>query len=378
MREAAICGLFCFNYLSVYFYGMTSNKEGQPVLSSLLRSNYYYSLNGFRGISIILVVFYHLQLSDNYFYTTIFNGGLGVNIFFVISGFLITSLCLKEKEVTGGLSLKKFYIRRFLRIFPLAYLYIGVVFLLNHFYSLNISWIQFFGSALYLMNFSYFRSHDFTYYFSHYWSLSVEEQFYLLFPFILKINRTAFYYIIISIVFALPLLCTVQQFVPVLNRGIIYCFTHYFIKFQSIGVGCFFALMASKEILNVIWLKQTKAAGNILAIILMFGLRFDEFYTLKSLYVNLAISVITGYLILSNIIPANDWIFKVLNNKFLSFIGILSYGIYIWQQLFTGRDSKMLLSIFPNNVLGLITVPLLSYYLYERRFLKLKSKFTHK
>ena len=110
----------------------------------------------------------------------------------------------------------------------------------------------------------------------------------------------------------------------------------------------------------------------------MFGLRFDEFYTLKSLYVNLAISVIAGYLILSNIIPANDWIFKVLNNKFLSFIGILSYGIYIWQQLFTGRDSKMLLSIFPNNVLGLITVPLLSYYLYERRFLKLKSKFTHK
>ena len=141
MREAAICGLFCFNYLSVYFYCMTSNKEGKPVLSSLLRSNYYYSLNGFRGISIILVLFYHLQLSDNYFYTTIFNGGLGVNIFFVISGFLITSLCLKEKEVTGGLSLKKFYIRRFLRIFPLAYLYIGVVFFLIHFYSLNISWI---------------------------------------------------------------------------------------------------------------------------------------------------------------------------------------------------------------------------------------------
>lgn len=353
---------------------MILNPEGQPTLSNLLRSNYYYSLNGFRGISIILVVFYHLQLSDNYFYTTIFNGGLGVNIFFVISGFLITSLCLKEKEVTGDLSLKKFYIRRFLRIFPLAYLYIGVVFLLNHFYSLNISWIQFLGSALYLMNFSYSRNHDFTYYFSHYWSLSVEEQFYLLFPFILKISRDAFYYIIISIVFALPLLCTVQQFVPFLNNGIVYGLTHYCIKFQSIAVGCLFSLIAIKGTLNLGWLKQTKVAGNIGAIILMFGLQFNEFYTLTSLYTNLVISLITGYLIISNIIPANDLIFKALNNKLISFIGTLSYGIYIWQQLFTGRDGKMPFNMYPYNVLGLIIIPLLSYYLYERYFLKLKSK----
>jgi len=353
----------------------TSNQEPQPILSNLLRNNYYYSLNGFRGISIILVIFYHLQLSDNYFYTTIFNGGLGVNIFFVISGFLITSLCLKEKETTGNLSLKSFYIRRFLRIFPLAYLYIGVVFLLNHFYNLNISWIQFAGSALYLMNLSYFRSHDFTYYFSHYWSLSVEEQFYLLFPFVLKINRTVFYYIIICIVVALPLLCTVQQFVPALNSGTIYGFTHYFIKFQSIAVGCLFSLMGNNGSLDRNWLKQTKIAGNISAIALMFLLRFDEFYTLRSLYVNLLISLITGYLIISNIIPANDWIFKLLNNKLLSFIGILSYGIYIWQQLFTGHDPKMPLNIFPYNVWCLIIIPLLSYYFYERYFLKLKSKF---
>lgn len=113
MREAAICGLFCFNYLSVYFYGMTSNKEGQPVLSSLLRSNYYYSLNGFRGISIILVVFYHLQLSDNYIYTTIFNGGLGGKHFLCNKWFFNYEPMFKRKGSNRWLIAKKILYQAF-------------------------------------------------------------------------------------------------------------------------------------------------------------------------------------------------------------------------------------------------------------------------
>src|SRR5438067_13501882 len=87
-------------------------KKPIPVLSDAINNKYYPSLNGIRGISIIIVVIFHLNLSSSYLYQLIFNGALGVNIFFVLSGFLITSLCLKEKNDTGSLSLTNFYIRR--------------------------------------------------------------------------------------------------------------------------------------------------------------------------------------------------------------------------------------------------------------------------
>ena len=85
------------------------------------------SLDGLRGISILLVVISHTFGDKKPFY----NGGFGVSIFFVISGFLITLLLLQEKYTTGSVSLKNFYIRRFLRIFPVAYLYLVVLLVLN-------------------------------------------------------------------------------------------------------------------------------------------------------------------------------------------------------------------------------------------------------
>ncbi|MCO5945731.1 acyltransferase family protein [Mucilaginibacter flavidus] len=98
---------------------MAFNKTAVPqikveLVSEAIAEKYYPSLNGLRGISIILVVLSHLHLSDNNVYQACFNGELGVNIFFVLSGFLITSLCLKEQKLTGDLSLKDFYIRRIL------------------------------------------------------------------------------------------------------------------------------------------------------------------------------------------------------------------------------------------------------------------------
>ncbi|MEZ2339357.1 acyltransferase family protein [Mucilaginibacter sp. RCC_168] len=352
-------------------------KKPIPVLSDAIKNKYYPSLNGIRGISIIIVVIFHLNLSSSYLYQLIFNGALGVNIFFVLSGFLITSLCLKEKNDTGSLSLTNFYIRRALRIFPAAYLYIGVIILLNHIYQLGIPKFQFAGAVFYVMNFSYFRSHSFAGLIGHYWSLSVEEQFYILFPFILKINKSTFYYIILFIVFGLPLLCVLQSVYTSLNKGVFYGFTHYLIKFQAISVGCLFSLMVSSGTFDKRWLKSTKIIGNVLAIILIFYLQYDPLYSIKAVYINLTISLITGYLIITNLMPTNDWLFKLLNTKLLSFIGVLSYSIYIWHMLFIGIEPRLpnFIAAYPVNIVGIIIVPILSYFLFEKYFLKLKTKF---
>ncbi|MBB6130571.1 acyltransferase family protein [Mucilaginibacter lappiensis] len=356
----------------------TIQTKPTTCISQSLKNNYYHSLNGFRGISIILVVIYHLHLFNGVITNYIFNGRLGVGIFFVLSGFLITTLCLKEKELTNDISLSSFYVRRLLRIFPIAYLYLIVIIILNVIYNLGIPRFQFVGAALYLMDFSYFRSHSFTQILSHYWSLAVEEQFYILFPFILKINRRLFLYSILFVVFALPVIYTIQEACPAINHGVLYYFTHFLIKFQCIAVGCLFALLAFSKAFDSEWIMKTKILGNVLAIFLIFYLNFDDFYTVKTTYINLIISVLVGYLIITNLLVNNDWIFRFLNTRVMSFIGILSYSIYIWHMLFASFDAKLpgIFSNIPYNIPGLIIVPLLSYFFFEKYFLNLKKRFS--
>jgi len=354
-------------------------KDKNNFVSQSINQKQLPSLNGLRGISIILVIMFHLNLFYNPILIRIFNGGLGVNIFFVLSGFLITTLCIKEIKLTGNLSLKSFYIRRILRIFPVAYLFIGTIFLLNLILHLNIAKIQFFGAMFYITNISYFRSHSFTWFFGHYWSLSVEEQFYIIFPFILKKKENIFFFAIVFIALILPFLCLLEEFVPTLNRGLFYGLTHYFIKFQSISVGCIFSIMSFRKSFDFEFIGSTKILGNIIAFFLLFYLGYDEFYSIKAVYINLLISILTGYIIISNITESTDFFYRLLNAKLLSFIGVLSYSIYIWQQIFTSGDSSLskIFVTYPTNLIFIIIVPIISYFCYERYFLKFKSKFSH-
>ena len=344
----------------------------------VLQNSYYPSLDGLRGIAIIMVVFFHLNLTSVFFYHIVFNGELGVLIFFVLSGFLITTLCIKEKVITNNISLKNFYIRRALRIFPVAYLFILVLIVLNIVYKLHINYINILGAALYLMNFSsYFRKYNFAFQTAHYWSLSVEEQFYLIVPFILKKNFTVYLIIILCVVFVLPLLITLQYFYIFLNNWVFTAFTHYLVKFQAIAVGCLFSVLTFKYPFNNINIK-TKVVANILAIGIILYIQYDNFFSLKSVFSSLLISLLVGYIIITNIIPGKDFIFKILNAGFLKTIGTLSYSIYIWQQLFTFYDKRLpvVMVTFPFNIVSLIIVSCLSYYFYESFFLRLKSKFS--
>ena len=352
--------------------------QPEPLLSAVLNHDKYPSLNGLRGVSILMVVVSHLRFSWNPWYHIVFNGPLGVGMFFVISGFLITTLCLKEIRQEGRLSLRAFYIRRGLRILPVAYLYIFIVFLLDKLFHLHLPYFQYLAALFYMMNFSYFIRNGSTVEMGHFWSLATEEQFYIIFPFVLKKSRKLFGYCVGFIVLALPLICTLQQIFPAINGGVAYGFTHYLIKFQSIAVGCLLALLAFNNRLDGKWLFAQKFWGNIIAIILIYALQFDPFYTLGAVYSNLVIALLIGYIILTNIIKTNDWVYRVLNSKILKLIGTLSYSIYIWQQIFTFGDDRLpaVFQTFPYNIGFLIVIPCISYYGYERYFLKLKQRFT--
>jgi len=342
-----------------------------------LRAAHYPSLDGLRGISIIFVVVSHLNGFRNFL---IFNGGLGVDIFFVISGFLITSLLLKEKIKTKSISLKRFYIRRVLRIFPVAYLYLLTLIVLNFFFKLNISAVNLLAAFFYVMNFSYFIKNYHSLLTQHFWSLSVEEQFYLLFPIILKKNLKMFIVLVLFIIFTLPLLIIIQSVSFFANSTSLYAVTHYFIKFQGIAAGCLFSVLAFKNYFASPFHRKYKIWTNSATIVLLCILNYDENYGVKIVFVNLGITILIGYFIVTNIMESKDYIFKFLNSKILSRMGVLSYSIYIWQQLFTLSHNNIpsFVTSFPVNIILLLVVAACSYYLYEIKFLKLKERFNSK
>ena len=162
-----------------------------------MKLNYRPEIDGLRAIAVVAVIFYHAQITI--FGYRFFKGGfIGVDIFFVISGYLITSIILKELLTNGSFSFKHFYERRIRRILP-ALLFVMLVSLpFAWIYLLPSSFVDFSKSILYSLGFS---SNFYFYYsgqqygaesgllkpFLHTWSLSIEEQYYILFPIVLLI-----------------------------------------------------------------------------------------------------------------------------------------------------------------------------------------------
>ena len=141
------------------------------------------SLDGLRGLSILLVLWAHISRTHGFPWATDSHvvaslGDLGVRVFFVISGYLITRLLLAERDKTGTVSLRGFYIRRVYRIFPAFYVFIGVIAALAWAGAITLEP----GDLLHALTFSMNHHIVKSWWVGHLWSLSVEEQFYLTWP----------------------------------------------------------------------------------------------------------------------------------------------------------------------------------------------------
>src|SRR6185503_16967490 len=146
------------------------------------------TLDGWRAIAILLVLFCHSGdslfgdgglLPNALLARAAPKGGFGVSIFFAISGFLITARLLDEHRSTGRISLSKFYTCRAFRILPAAMTYLGIVSLLGAVGVIVVGWREVAGAALFFRNYMPTQPSIYT---EHYWSLSVEEHFYILWP----------------------------------------------------------------------------------------------------------------------------------------------------------------------------------------------------
>jgi peptidoglycan/LPS O-acetylase OafA/YrhL len=324
------------------------------------------SLDGLRAVSILLVLFGHSAMTIGFparlrFLATIEH--IGVLVFFVISGFLITTLLMQEKNKVGSISLRAFYTRRFLRIFPVAYLYIAVIATLSSLGFIELHPHDFAYSVSYLMNYNFTPS----WWLGHLWSLSLEEQFYLLWPtvvVVLGFKRSSF---VAWFLFALGPVSSivVSRLFPHLPRGIE--LPH---GADSIATGCLLAI-------NWKWLRSKRwFTSRFFTALLAIGVaaRLVVWHVGRSAdWLGYFINVLTALLVFRCVAVPDDCVGRLLNSRGLTFIGVLSYSIYVWQQLFLPRVSSW--SIFPLNLIAALSAATLSYYFVERPFLRLKRRF---
>jgi peptidoglycan/LPS O-acetylase OafA/YrhL len=346
------------------------------------------SLDGLRAVSILIVIIAHINIYYKFdFLTDAVIGELGVYVFFVISGFLITTLLIKESIKTGTVSLKRFYIRRFLRIIPVAYLYLLVLIIGIKFFGLPAGYFSVLGSALFLRNLSIgvFPWNAFV---NHYWSLSVEEQFYLMFPSVIKKRLSKSIYIVLGFLIVIIGIKIAEPNVSALHNSKFRIIFEFFSKLDGITIGCLCSLLLFKKIIQIrrkpkfLLLKKVLVGA---AIYYIHGNFLDIPFGLNTI---LSSCFIAAFIIL-NLFESKDIIYTILNSRLFIHVGILSYSLYIWQELYIGilqekyiqlrqNDEYLSLSLIPLYLALIYFTALCSYYLYEKRFLKLKDRFQSK
>lgn len=330
------------------------------------------SLNGLRALCILCVLSAHIQII-NLRLPNGPGGQIGVNVFFVISGFLITLLLLKEETATGTVSLKNFFIRRSLRIFPVFYFLLLVYFVLQIAGVLNIGRSSWLSSITYTKYFFLKGQDDWET--GHVWSLSVEENFYLIWPLVFVYLKR------FRVVFAVAVIVAVPMVRLLSNLSAMHLFT----RADALMWGCLFALYYQ----NIIKFITTKPAAFLFIpfMVLGFCLISKKFISDRNPNVHVVAAILgsygaitnvcIGFIIAISITFRNNIYFAFLNSSPMDYLGKLSYSIYLWQQLFFSKKVGLLAQL-PVNLICILGISVASYYLVEKPFLRLKDKFSKK
>lgn len=371
---------------------------------------HYPGLDGLRAVAVLMVLFQHyISVPPQAVW-----GWTGVRIFFALSGFLITGILYDSRNADRRWSV--FYARRTLRIFPLYYGILLVAVLMYPFVRWSLSssyWLW----PFYLQNFARFfwspaqvlTGHVDHLYptrlinpmlrlrFGHFWSLAVEEQFYLIWPFVVFAvkRRETLMKICLGVIFITPIVRLVCAFtVPAtwLEFGFQERFT--FVQFDALLMGAYFSL----------WLRGPHPNLTVFAkralwlLALTFGITEVLCFRLHGhlldpsighpVFGSIGLSCVDLWgtvLVLLAIDPSTAFS-KFLQNKALRFLGKISYGFYVFHDLLHDWYVDIIRHLFPHSpnspltaLLALISTTVLataSFYLFERPFLQLKSRFT--
>ncbi len=309
------------------------------------------SLDGWRGIAIALVLFDHLQdsLLGHHFSLSTETGYHGVVLFFVLSGFLITS-----KLLEGPIDFKRFYMRRFFRLMPAAWAYLAFLVLLSVFTG---TWFTSRAEivACLLCYRNFFGKMGFA---GHFWSLSVEEQFYLVWPcmlFLAGAARARW----IALFGAIA--CTVFRIVTWSRYGPHFPAGPTFIHSDWLLIGCFAALLLHDARIRVRLTSLSRhwalpALGVFIFCMFSQSNPFAELFSVAAL-------------IVSTTLNENSATARVISNRPLAWLGKVSYSVYLWQGFFLVQHKVWAVCIMPIFALA-------SYYLIERPSTRLGHRLT--
>jgi len=318
------------------------------------------SLDGLRAMAITLVIIGHLAGTRHFPLQSAsivgFYADAGVRVFFVLSGFLITTLLLRERAASGAISLQNFYIRRAYRILPAAYFYLLVVVAVCY---ASLPKKEILIAALYLSSYSLRRP----WVLGHLWSLSVEEQFYFLWPAVMKKGESFAKQLAIGIIVCAPL---ARWFLE--RTGHIRWMGSIPVIGDAIAVGCLLALGQS-------WVKKREKwfawRGFPLIWIFTWTIPFLNAHSSFLSQVDSTLLYVGLAACMQNAIVAKYWI---LNTRIAIWIGALSYSLYLWQQPFLNRTSNAWYAAFPANLSLVFGAAVLSYYFIERPLLRLREE----
>jgi len=327
------------------------------------------SLDGLRAVSIALVVCGHLAGAG----LPLFFGrgaNLGVTVFFVISGYLITGLLIVEHQRTGRISLRRFYARRTLRIFPAFYVFVAAVVVLKGLGFVTLAPGDLLAALTYSMNYHYQRAWAL----GHVWSLAVEEQFYLLWPAALALLGLSRGVKAALVVMAIgPIARTVfYAFVPETRVGLDQMFPT---VADTLATGCLLALAQKRLSASAAYRRFLLSpsfvvvpVGLLTAVALSGHPRFDGL--LGQSLRNIAIALILDRAVR---FPGGA-LGAFLNAPPVAFVGTTSYSLYLWQQPFVNRHASLWMNHPPQSVILAFAAAFASYRLVERPVLAWRDR----
>lgn len=330
------------------------------------------SLDGLRAISISLVIFNHiltnLKIPDIYYNT----GNLGVRIFFVISGFLITGLLLKELEKDGKINLWKFYFRRTTRIFIPFYFFVLVMFLMTLAGFIKNHPLYYFWPVItYTSNYIGYDDGNT----GHSWSLAVEEQFYILFPGILAFLGLRYTKIALLFAMIIPPISRLAYYYADPDYHFVWGVTGFHHNMDSLAAGCLLAIFQNR--LHALDLYRRLIASKIPLVfpLIIFTLNSMGSHRPKMTFLfglstmNILIAVLIDWAVVNH----QGFVGKVLNCRVFTTIGLMSYSIYLWQQPFFNPDNPQVWTTFPLNFVLASLASIAGYYLIEKKSFRIRK-----
>lgn len=339
-------------------------------------SGYIPTLDGWRAVAIVWVLFGHSQIwtygrvSTRAIHKT---GGRGVSLFFALSGFLICTRLLREETATGSISMRSFYLRRLFRIQPAALTYLLVIALLSLIGMIPAYWSSVAGAAFMVRNF-WPASHGAFWYTVHFWTLSVEEHFYLLLPGFLVLCRRRRLPILAFTVIAIEVWRLIVLKYRPLQRWGLSVDQRTDIAMAGILLGSVFAVALTNPHARRTAQRWLRPWVAVIIAALVLTLPFFKTHMVDET----SVISIFPLLIAATVLHPQALLSRFLEISPIRYIGRISYSLYLWQQLFLNPYTHPASGTFQSQNLlscaAAIACAVASFYLIETPFIRIGHK----